>query len=73
VLSDHKQKIADYFSLENPSAGYVYDFGDNWEHTVKLPAHRAGLLKDFFVLGDFIPQTPLRSHSSPCTARGILA
>lgn len=36
VLSDHKQKIADYFSLENPSASYVYDFGDNWEHTVKL-------------------------------------
>ena len=29
-------KIADYFSQENSSAIYIYDFGDNWEHTIKL-------------------------------------
>lgn len=29
-------KIADYFSLENSRANYVYDFGDNWQHTIKL-------------------------------------
>jgi hypothetical protein len=29
-------EIADYFSPENPKAEYVYDFGDNWQHTVKL-------------------------------------
>lgn len=29
-------KIADYFSMENRSAAYVYDFGDNWEHRVEL-------------------------------------
>lgn len=36
VLPEEKQKIADYFSLENPVAYYVYDFGDNWEHKVEL-------------------------------------
>ena len=30
------QKIADYFSLENNSADYRYDFGDGWEHAVVL-------------------------------------
>ena len=24
------QKISNYFSLENPSADYIYDFGDYW-------------------------------------------
>ena len=31
-----EQKIAHYFSMTNTKSDYVYDFGDNWEHTVKL-------------------------------------
>ncbi len=29
-------KIASYFSLKNPQAKYLYDFGDGWEHEVLL-------------------------------------
>ncbi len=36
IFSGWKQKIADYFSMENRSADYTYDFGDNWEHAVEL-------------------------------------
>jgi len=36
ILPDWKQKIASYFSMENPSADYIYDFGDGWEHKIKL-------------------------------------
>jgi len=36
VLPDGGQKIADYFSMENRAADYVYDFGDNWEHKIQL-------------------------------------
>jgi len=36
ILPELKQKIADYFSMENRIADYVYDFGDNWEHKVQL-------------------------------------
>lgn len=36
ILPDWKQKIADWFFLENRSANYTYDFGDGWRHTVKL-------------------------------------
>jgi len=36
TLLGWKQKIADYFSAENRLANYVYDFGDNWEHKIKL-------------------------------------
>lgn len=28
--------IADYFSIKNSTATYVYDYGDNWEHIVKF-------------------------------------
>jgi len=28
--------ISDYFSIKNKRAQYIYDFGDNWEHTVIL-------------------------------------
>lgn len=35
-LLDWAQKIANYFSLENPSADYIYDFGDYWVHRIKL-------------------------------------
>ena len=28
--------IADYFSRKNSTATYLYDYGDNWEHAVKL-------------------------------------
>jgi hypothetical protein len=36
VLLDKRQKIADYFSMANESAYYVYDFGDTWEHEILL-------------------------------------
>ena len=36
TLPGWKQKIADYFSKENKSANYIYDFGDNWEHEIIL-------------------------------------
>ncbi|MFQ5794054.1 MAG: plasmid pRiA4b ORF-3 family protein [Candidatus Bipolaricaulia bacterium] len=36
VLAGWRQKIADYFSMENRLAGYVYDFGDNWVHKIQL-------------------------------------
>ena len=36
VLLDRRQKIADYFSMANESAYYVYDFGDAWEHEILL-------------------------------------
>ena len=35
-LPGWKQKIADYFSMENRSADYAYDFGDYWEHKIEL-------------------------------------
>ncbi|HEX9970434.1 MAG TPA: plasmid pRiA4b ORF-3 family protein [bacterium] len=36
ALAGWDVKIADYFSMKNPEALYIYDFGDNWEHTIKL-------------------------------------
>jgi len=36
VLEENKEKIKDYFTKENPNAEYTYDFGDSWEHTIKL-------------------------------------
>ena len=36
TLPGWKEKIAEYFSMDNKLAIYVYDFGDNWEHTIKL-------------------------------------
>ena len=29
-------KIAPYFTFENPKADYLYDFGDGWEHSIRL-------------------------------------
>jgi hypothetical protein len=31
-----KRKIANYFSSQNDKAEYVYDYGDNWEHSILL-------------------------------------
>jgi len=36
ALAGWNQKIADYFSMKNNTADYLYDFGDDWEHTVVL-------------------------------------
>ena len=36
ILPGWKQKIADYFSTDNKTADYIYDFGDNWKHAVLL-------------------------------------
>jgi len=30
------KKVADHFSPQNPRADYCYDFGDDWQHAVKL-------------------------------------
>ncbi|KAA0259108.1 plasmid pRiA4b ORF-3 family protein [Deferribacter autotrophicus] len=35
-FSEFRQKIADWFSMENKIARYTYDFGDNWDHEIKL-------------------------------------
>ena len=36
LLTDWEQKIAAYFTIENSTASYLYDFGDDWEHSIKL-------------------------------------
>ena len=36
ILPNWKQKISDYFSLENKKSDYLYDFGDSWEHVITL-------------------------------------
>jgi hypothetical protein len=36
ILAGQKQKIAKYFTMENPYADYVYDFGDFWQHKIQL-------------------------------------
>jgi prevent-host-death family protein len=36
MIAGWKAYISNYFSLENPKAVYIYDFGDDWEHTVTL-------------------------------------
>jgi hypothetical protein len=36
VLAGWDVSISDYFSSQNPSAEYTYDFGDDWRHTIKL-------------------------------------
>lgn len=36
VLPSWKQKIANYFILENQGVNYIYDFGDYWKHRITL-------------------------------------
>jgi hypothetical protein len=36
IFIDWEEKIADYFTMKNRSAYYVYDFGDSWEHDIQL-------------------------------------
>lgn len=36
VLPSWKQKIANYFILENQWVNYIYDFGDYWKHRITL-------------------------------------
>jgi len=36
ILPGWKEKIAEWFSMENKLAEYTYDFGDDWQHTVRL-------------------------------------
>ncbi len=36
ILREQREKIARYFSMENRSAEYLYDFGDDWEHRILL-------------------------------------
>lgn len=36
ILPGWRQKILDFFSPENKTSYYIYDFGDNWTHTILL-------------------------------------
>jgi hypothetical protein len=36
VLPETNERIADWFSRENPTADDEYDFGDGWEHRIRL-------------------------------------
>ena len=36
ILPGWKKKLSYYFSLQNPTALYRYDFGDGWEHLITL-------------------------------------
>ena len=36
ILAGWKQNISQYFSAQNNKALYIYDFGDYWEHELKL-------------------------------------
>ncbi|MEI7669921.1 MAG: plasmid pRiA4b ORF-3 family protein [Pseudomonadota bacterium] len=36
VIPDEEAKISSYFTLENKTAKYEYDFGDGWEHKIVL-------------------------------------
>jgi hypothetical protein len=36
ILNEARQKICNYFTAENSSATYRYDFGDQWEHIVDM-------------------------------------
>jgi len=36
ILPSWREKIAEWFTLENRSAACIYDFGDYWYHAVKL-------------------------------------
>ncbi|HII84287.1 MAG TPA: plasmid pRiA4b ORF-3 family protein [Methanobacterium subterraneum] len=33
---EETEKIEDWFAMESPYGRYIYDFGDNWEHILKL-------------------------------------
>lgn len=35
-MLEKKAKISNYFTLENKTALYRYDFGDNWEVKIRL-------------------------------------
>jgi len=55
ALECWNQKIADYFSMENNSADYLYDFGDDWEHTVvleKIIAREVGIKYPVCIVGE---------------------
>jgi hypothetical protein len=54
ILPGWKQKIADYFSPDNKTAVYTYDFGNNWYHSIlleKILPREAGLLYPLCVDG----------------------
>lgn len=36
ILPGWEESISEYFSLDNSIAEYEYDFGDGWEHIIKL-------------------------------------
>lgn len=36
TFPETKQKISKWFSERNNEADYIYDFGDDWDHTIKL-------------------------------------
>lgn len=55
ILPGWEQKIAAYFSMNNPEATYLYDFGDDWMHEIRLEnvlAREKGLRYPVCVAGE---------------------
>jgi hypothetical protein len=36
IIAGWERKLSDYFNPDNSKASYLYDFGDGWEHEIKL-------------------------------------
>ncbi|MDA8172652.1 MAG: plasmid pRiA4b ORF-3 family protein [Nitrospiraceae bacterium] len=36
IIPGWKKKIANYFSNRNDKAEYIYDYGDDWQHSIQL-------------------------------------
>lgn len=36
IIDERKAKIAEWFTMEDRSASYDYDYGDNWSHQIEL-------------------------------------
>ncbi len=36
IIPEREERIAEWFSMENREAEYIYDFGDNWVHKILL-------------------------------------
>ena len=54
ILPGWEHKIGPYFTLENNKALYIYDFGDDWQHEVKLEKiipHKEGVRYPVCVTG----------------------
>jgi hypothetical protein len=55
IFHGWKRKITSYFTTENNNADYIYDYGDDWEHTITmeriLPRER-GIIYPICIAGE---------------------